>query len=309
MNKLLKIPSLAMVLTYAVIVIGAAVRVYDAGLSCPDWPMCYGKAFPFPVEESWGYTNWQVFLEWFHRLLAAVLGFLILAVAVLSFKNRKTHKGIFMWPLITIIILFLQVKLGMITVLLSNIHWTVAIHLGNAMLLFAALIVSRKKIAIALASNNEIIPAPKKFKINVWALFISTFITMLLGAMVSTSHSGGICGGLPLCNGEFMPKGDFQAMLHMKHRIFALITLIVSLSLFFTSKNADAVYKKTAKGLNIIVFGQVIIGIILLYSFSHYAWAYKGMSVFHLAWGTLIILASVGALCKLRYGVGGSFHK
>jgi len=100
MNKLLKITSLAMVLTYAVIVIGAAVRVYDAGLSCPDWPMCYGKAFPFPVEESWGYTNWQVFLEWFHRLLAAVLGFLILAVAVLSFKNRKTHKGIFMWPLI-----------------------------------------------------------------------------------------------------------------------------------------------------------------------------------------------------------------
>lgn len=311
MQNLLKTTSWAMILTYAVIVIGAAVRVYDAGLSCPDWPKCYGVWVPFPAEESWGYSNWQVFLEWFHRLLAGILGFLILAVAIMSFKNRKAHKGVFFWPLTALIILFVQVKLGMATVLLENIHWSVAIHLGNAMLLFSALIIARKKMAVALDSNNKLIPAPRAFKVNVWFAFVLTFITMLMGAMVSTSYSGGVCGGLPFCNGEVFPsaKENLQGMLHMKHRLYALLTFIATLALFFTARKADPAYKKTAKGINIIVFGQVIIGTVLLYSFSHYAWAYKGLSVFHLAWGTLIILASVGALAKMRYGVGGSFHK
>lgn len=309
MARLLKFANWAMILTYAVIVIGAAVRVYEAGLSCPDWPKCYGLWLPFPVEESWGYTNWEVFLEWVHRLLAAILGFIILALTILSFKQRKQYKGVALWPTIALVILFVQVKLGMATVLLDNIHWSVAIHLGNAMLLFAALIIARKRIATALDADNKITPAPFKFKLNLWLLFFSTFFTMLLGAMVSTSYSGGVCGGLPLCNGEFMPKGDFQAILHMKHRIFAVITWLIALGLFWTSSHADPAYKKTAKGINIIVLGQIFIGIILLYSFSHYAWAYKGLSVFHLAWGSLIILATTGALAKVRYGMGGSFHK
>lgn len=309
MHKLIKLTGWTMILTYAVIVIGAAVRVYDAGLSCPDWPKCYGLWWPFPAEESWGYTNWQVFLEWFHRLLAGVLGFMILAVAVIGFKYRKLHKGIFLWPLATLIVLFLQVKLGMITVLLSNIHWTVAIHLGNAMILFSLLVAARKRMATIADEKNDIIPVSKKFQINLWALYAIAFFTMLLGAMVSTSHSGGVCGGLPFCNGEIIPKGDFGAILHMKHRFFALFTVATGLLLLFLSQSEDKAYQKTAKGINIIIWLQVLIGVILLYSFSHYAWAYKGMSVFHLAWGTLIILSTVGGLSKIYFGTGGSFHK
>jgi cytochrome c oxidase assembly protein subunit 15 len=309
MQNLIRLTGWTMILTYMVIVIGAAVRVYDAGLSCPDWPKCYGLYIPFPVEESWGYSNFEVFLEWVHRLLAAVLGFLILAITVLSFKHRNVHKGVFLWPLAALILLFLQVKLGMITVLLSNIHWTVAIHLGNAMILFAMLVIARKRMATLEDTENKVIPVSRKFKINLWILLFITFFTMLLGAMVSTSHSGGICGGLPLCHGEFMPKGDFQAIIHMKHRLFALFTVLIALTLFMTSYTQDITYKNTAKGVNILIGLQVVIGTVLLYSFSHYAWAYKGLSVFHLAWGTIILLAIVGALCKVYFGKGGSFHK
>lgn len=309
MQRLLKLTGWTMVLTYIVIVLGAAVRVYDAGLSCPDWPKCYGLYIPFPAEESWGYSNWQVFLEWFHRLLAGILGFLILAMTALSYKFHKVHKGIFLWPLAALVVLFLQVKLGMVTVLFANIHWTVAIHLGNAMILFSLIVIARKRIATLHDSKNEIIPTSRKFRVNLWILWFVTFFTMLLGAMVSTSHSGGVCGGLPLCHGEFMPKGDFQAILHMKHRLYAFITVLVTLALFITSAKEDPVYKKTVRGINIVVALQVILGIILLYSFGHYAWAYKGLSVFHLAWGTLILLTIVGALCKVYFGKGGSFHK
>jgi len=55
----------------ALIVIGGATRVMEAGLACPDWPLCYGSFLPF------SHMNLRVFLEWFHRLDAFLVGILI----------------------------------------------------------------------------------------------------------------------------------------------------------------------------------------------------------------------------------------
>ena len=35
---------LAAVFAFGVVMFGAFVRLSNAGLSCPDWPTCYGKA-------------------------------------------------------------------------------------------------------------------------------------------------------------------------------------------------------------------------------------------------------------------------
>ena len=58
--------------------IGSATRVMDAGLACPDWPLCYGQFVP---EQQ---MNLQVFLEWFHRLDAALIGLSVIALVGLS---------------------------------------------------------------------------------------------------------------------------------------------------------------------------------------------------------------------------------
>ena len=56
----------------ALVVIGGATRVMEAGLACPDWPLCYGTFLPGRQ------MNLQVFLEWFHRLDAFVVGVALL---------------------------------------------------------------------------------------------------------------------------------------------------------------------------------------------------------------------------------------
>jgi cytochrome c oxidase assembly protein subunit 15 len=77
---------------FCVIVFGSFVRLSNAGLSCPDWPTCYGrvtwpvkpaavakadKAFPDrPVEK---HRAWR---EQVHRFLAGTLGLLVLAEAL-----------------------------------------------------------------------------------------------------------------------------------------------------------------------------------------------------------------------------------
>ena len=67
----------------ALVVIGGATRVMEAGLACPDWPLCYGTLLPGRQ------MNVQVFLEWFHRLDAFVVGVaLLVQMAVVRWFRR-----------------------------------------------------------------------------------------------------------------------------------------------------------------------------------------------------------------------------
>ena len=66
----------------ALVVIGGATRVMEAGLACPDWPLCFGSFLPGRQ------MNVQVFLEWFHRLDAFVIGIALVVMAVATTLQR-----------------------------------------------------------------------------------------------------------------------------------------------------------------------------------------------------------------------------
>ena len=44
LNVLRGLALLAAVFAFGVVMFGAFVRLSNAGLSCPDWPTCYGRA-------------------------------------------------------------------------------------------------------------------------------------------------------------------------------------------------------------------------------------------------------------------------
>ncbi len=70
-KRLGKLAAHIVVALVALVVLGGATRVMEAGLACPDWPLCYGAFFPR------GQMNAKVFLEWFHRLDALFVGIAI----------------------------------------------------------------------------------------------------------------------------------------------------------------------------------------------------------------------------------------
>jgi cytochrome c oxidase assembly protein subunit 15 len=93
-----RIAWLACALAFGVIVFGAFVRLSNAGLSCPDWPTCYGRATwptasthvvdhaatairPVEIHKAWR--------EQLHRMLAGSLGVLVLALALLAARRRR----------------------------------------------------------------------------------------------------------------------------------------------------------------------------------------------------------------------------
>jgi cytochrome c oxidase assembly protein subunit 15 len=124
------------VATFLLMAVGSATRVMNAGLACPDWPLCYGQLVPSQQ------MNLQVFLEWFHRLDAALIGLSAIALAVLSgWYHRYLPKWLPWASLFALGLIIFQGILGGLTVTELLRFDIVTAHLGTALLFFSTLIV------------------------------------------------------------------------------------------------------------------------------------------------------------------------
>lgn len=126
--KTFKRVALATTMLALVVVMGAYVRLSHAGLSCPDWPGCYGQLRvpgaaaevtaanaqyphrPVDVERAWK--------EMTHRYLAGLLGLSVLIMAVLAWRRRRMPGQQVGVPVILVNLVIFQALLGMWTVTL-----------------------------------------------------------------------------------------------------------------------------------------------------------------------------------------------
>src|SRR5688500_16689683 len=112
--------------TWALLVVGASVRVNGAGLACPDWPLCFGEVVP-PIDL-------KVCFEFGHRVRAGGIGLAYLALGALVARRRaELGRGVLGLWASGAVVLAVQIVLGGLTVLHLLAEWTVASHLvtGN----------------------------------------------------------------------------------------------------------------------------------------------------------------------------------
>ena len=167
----------------ALVVIGGATRVMEAGLACPDWPLCYGSFLPGRQ------MNLQVFLEWFHRLDAFFVGIVLITQFVLSLYWAKLLPKWLPWTygFLTLLVAF-QGFLGALTVLQLLPSLVVVAHLAVAFALVAIMSGVTQKL---LSPGKSILPN--------WLRslgFVSLFSVIgqsLLGSRVATSWAAHRC--------------------------------------------------------------------------------------------------------------------
>lgn len=122
--------------TLILMAIGSATRVMNAGLACPDWPLCYGELVPRQQ------MNFQVFLEWFHRLDASLIGLSSIALVGLTVWYRRLLPSWVPWAsLFALGLIVFQGVLGGLTVTELLRFDIVTAHLGTALLFFMTLLV------------------------------------------------------------------------------------------------------------------------------------------------------------------------
>lgn len=174
------------VATLLLMAIGSATRVMNAGLACPDWPLCYGKLVPVAQ------MNLQVFLEWFHRLDASLIGLGAIALMGLSWWHRKELPGWLPWASsFALALIVFQGILGGLTVTELLRFDIVTAHLGSALLYFTTLLV----IGVAMMPYQGTGNAGKLPWIAGTAAIL-VYVQSLLGGLVASQWALHQCFGV-----------------------------------------------------------------------------------------------------------------
>ncbi len=289
-NLFKRLTLISAVIAICVVVLGAYVRLTDAGLGCPDWPGCYGT-LTVPESESAiqkaqtiypesPVETGKAWREMIHRYLAGALGLMVLALFVLAWKYKKHIK---VSPWLTTFLLALitfQAMLGMWTVTMLLKPAVVSSHLLGGMTTLGLLVwISHRQ----WGQYSSTLVQTKGMRALIRFSLVVVFIQIFLGGWTSTNYAALACTDFPTCHGAWMPEMDFKDAFHMvrdlgqsasggnltlasltaiqwTHRVGALITLIY---LGFLALNGlkYAQFQRLSIALAFVLIAQIVLGI------------------------------------------------
>ena len=280
-------------LAMIVIILGAYVRLSDAGLGCPDWPGCYGELIPTDIADGDIKADYperplvetgKAWREMVHRYVAAALGFLILLIAALAWRNREQPDQPVIVPITTLSVVIFQGLLGMWTVTLLLKPVIVMGHLLGGLttlgLLFWLLLEDTRNKGASQASRH--VPWPALIGLLVLICQIA------LGGWTSSNYAALACPDLPTCMGQWWPEqADFgegfimwrglgvnyefgileapaRVAIHFVHRLGAitasLVLLLVTLTYWRQAADNSAL-RTAAKFIWVTLAMQVSLGL------------------------------------------------
>jgi heme A synthase len=243
----------AVAVAFGEVLLGSWTRINGAGMTCPDYPLCRGRLVPaFDGGVVW---------DWAHRLTAVALCILVVIAIVTALHRRNASIPFVRAAAAVVGALFLfQVFLGAATVRLSNTPVSVVWHWGTAMALIAAL----AALAIFASSGAQQRAANDRAVATVLAFAAGVaFITMCIGAYVSSSGAGLACVTIPGCAGNVVVFGNGQYV-QMLHRLAAGASLLAAVAAFafaWVKHASGRVRAWTSAGLA-LVFLQIILGLL-----------------------------------------------
>lgn len=217
--------------------LGAGVRLTDAGLGCPDWPGCYGTLSPAhaaeqinaAVAEQGGehgpVSMGKAWKEMVHRYIAMGLGFLIIGLMWLGWVWRRDLPGSPWLATVLVGVVSLQGLFGKWTVTLLLKPAIVTGHLLGGMLTLALLVWLWRR----SAEHNRPVPEPKatgqaptswlSLRLIGSAGLVALTMQIALGGWTSTNYAALACTDLPTCQGKWWPDADFSHAFHLTREL------------------------------------------------------------------------------------------
>ena len=227
-------------LCFGVVVLGAYVRLTDAGLGCPDWPGCYGHVSPVGAEESPGsqaqfpgrpLQPGKAWHEMIHRYAAGTLGCVIIVLAALAITARSPQirprlpnvagRGYGLLLFATVIV---QALLGMLTVTWLLKPLIVTLHLIFGMTTLGLLwwlwlrLQQRPRGTVHLQTvpargATTWSSAASAARIAYWLAVLGIVVLAVqffLGGWTSANYAAVACPDFPQCQASWWPHTDFR---------------------------------------------------------------------------------------------------
>src|SRR5713226_8825122 len=274
------------VVTYFLIALGGTVLATNSGLSCPDWPLCYGQAY---------YSGtYQVFLEQFHRFTAATVSILIVLLLIGIIRWARKDRALLTMAIAAPILLALQIVLGGLTVLWKLPPQIITAHLGTALAIFA-IVITMAVLSGKPAPSKEHPAKTRKFAQLAITNALLVYILMLLGSYVTGSGAALACPGWPLCTPASWAVSNHLADINILHRIYAVFVGLVTLWTVISAQRRWRVARGQAivglVGGLLFVYQAVVGGLIVLLKEPAFV-AGLHLALATAVWGTLVLLAA-----------------
>ena len=279
------------VLAFCVVVLGAWVRLTDAGLGCPDWPGCYGHVFP----EGGTHHFARAVHEMVHRYFASTLGLIIASLLGFALVHRRDADQPVVPAAVLFVVVCLQGLLGMKTVTLLLQPLIVTAHLLGGLTTLAILrwlSITPERRALTRSEAGL-----RTFAVVGFAVLA---LQIFLGGWTSTNYAAVACPDLPTCQRSFWPSMDFKdafvlwrglgvdyeggvlanparVAIHFTHRLGAVVAGLTLLSL-------GVMVAVRARNGRLKIIGRVLILAVLVQ-------IALGLSVVH--WGVPLPIATL----------------
>ena len=221
MPRFQKLVGVTLAATLALVIVGVVVRATDSGMGCPDWPFCYGQAVP-PL------GDFKAWAEWTHRLIAAVIGLLVLGIAALALLDHRDRPGLVLPSLGAVALVGFQAWLGEETVRLGNSGPSVTAHLATALAVVGllAFLLVRSAYPARMAGRG----ASQRFTLLAALTAVAAYAVLLFGSNVSALDAALVFPDWPLMGGaiippfaEMPPAAQLLAVTNALHRYVAVI--------------------------------------------------------------------------------------
>lgn len=322
--------------TGSVIAMGGMIRIYDAGESCPDWPTCFGT-WGFDVseeeQESWWedhpdeidsrganhrYTTFEIFTEWFHRLLAGVVLAPMVALLWLATRKQSVDGAVKFASSLGAGLILWQGFLGYLTVRMDNEHWSVALHLVSALAFSLSMIwylILRWRETGGAPSQIKIVADDRQRKTIAYSS-IGALAAVFVGVYVSTTNGAnygcGVAGfteSWPLCQGQILvPVDDIATDSQIIHRVLVAVEgagLCLATYSFRKHAKSDSKFTRlsqwTSMATFLFIFNAILGGLYVISYDPLTNSFYEVLSLIHLLLGSLAFLTLATAWIASGY--------
>jgi cytochrome c oxidase assembly protein subunit 15 len=259
-----RLAMIAAIVAFCVIVLGAWVRLSHAGLGCPDWPGCYGQlTWPGAVQEvetanqafpERPFESNKAWREMVHRYLAGSLMILVLIMWWKCWRGPQFNHQFRALATTLLILIIFQALLGMWTVTLKLKPIIVMAHLLGGLTSFSLIL------WLMFSSRRQYADKPslkvRKMRGPIITAILVLGMQIALGGWTSANYAALACPDVPMCTGQWWPDTNFRegfilwreigvdyeggvldqpsrVAIHLTHRIGAVVTLLVLLTLAF----------------------------------------------------------------------------